>query len=314
MSRIATALCLSWALAQAAAAEPLAVADSLYQEKESAIAFDPDGGRGLVVYAVNGYVYGRYVDAEGRPTAAPSFGIFPVAHPAGGRSYSTPSVSFKRGQNRFVVAAAETETRMINTRDGAIPWTLPSGIATTAFNADGTRAANRFLRTPVASIARQEARPVIVADDLDDSCCIAVAWEDQTFSDRFYVQRLDADLTPVGAIAELAAPGADRIANLQGVYELSRDRFTFVYDLVDTASRRFIATTSLGAFTGTSVRHRTIAERSGTGERVDDLPRGTPALAFSSRLDTYVVAWRQADYLRAAFFSPDITGTVSTST
>lgn len=313
MSRTLMGLCLIWALLQTATAAPLPVANSLAIEKESAIAFDPDGQRGLVVFVQNGYVYGRYVDSAGRPTAAPVFGIFPVLHPTRDRSYSKPSVTFKRGQNRFVIAAEETETRIINLPDGPLALTLPSGIAVTAFNNDGSRAGNRFLRTPIASAARNEKRPVVVADELSDDCCIAVAWEDEAYAHKFYVQRMNADLLPQGAIAELAPTGADRIANVAAVYELSRDRFTFVFDMVDTSARRWVATSSIAAYTGGSVRSRTIAERTGHGERSTELPRGTPTLVHSEGLDTYVVAWRLGNGLRAAFLPPDITGTVSSS-
>jgi hypothetical protein len=307
MLRVLMGLCLACVLMQPVYSAPLPLANSLASEKESAMAFDPVAGRGLVVYAVNGYVYGRYMDANGRPAAASDFGIFPVAFPAPGRSYSTPSVTFKRGQNRFVIAAAETETRIINSADGPISFTLPSGIAVTAFNSDGTRANSRFMRTPIASIARSEKRPVVIADDLDDECCIAVAWEDEAFSRNFYVQRMNATLEPQGAIAQLAAPGAERIANVAATYDLSRDRFTFAYDMVDATSRRWIATTSMLAFTGGTVRHRSIAERVGHGERSADLPKGTPAIVPSDGLDSYVVAWRANNFLRAAFLSPDVT-------
>ncbi len=313
MSRMLMGLCLAWAMLQTAEAAPLPVANSLAIEKESAIAFDPDGGRGLVVFVQNGYVYGRHVDAMGRPTSAPVFGIFPVVHPTRDRSYSKPSVTFKRGQNRFVIAAEETETRIINLPDGPLALSFPSGIAVTAFNSDGSRAGNRFLRTPIASAARTEKRPFVVADELSDDCCIAVAWEDEAYAHKLYVQRLKADLSPQGGISELAPTGASRIANVSGTYELSRDRFTFVFDMIDSSGRRWIATSSMGAFTGASVRSRTIAERVGHGERSGDLLRGTPAVVHSEGLDTYVVAWRLGTGLRAAFLPPDITGTVSSS-
>jgi hypothetical protein len=180
MSRILMGLCMAWVLLQSAVAAPLPLANSLDSEKESAIAFDPDGNRGLVVYVQNDYVYGRYVDGEGRPTATPAFGIFPVRHPTRNRSYSKPSVTFKRGQNRFVIAAEETETRILSLPAGPLAVTFPAGIAVTAFNGDGTRAASRFLRTPIASVSRNEKRPVVVADELSDACCIAVGWEDET--------------------------------------------------------------------------------------------------------------------------------------
>ena len=313
MSRILMSLCLAGALLQSAVAAPLPLANSLDVEKESAIAFDPDGNRGLVVYVQNDYVYGRYVDGEGRPTSTPVFGIFPVLHPTRNRRYSKPSVTFKRGQNRFVIAAEETETRILNLPDGPLALTFPSGIAVTAFNADGMRAASRFLHTPIASASRNEKRPVVVADEMSDACCIAVAWEDETYARKLYVQRMDADLLPQGAIAEIAPASAERIANIGAVYELSRDRFTFVYDMVDAASRRWVATSSMSAFTGGSVRSRTVAERSGHGERIGDLPRGTPTVVHSEGLDAYLVAWRVGNGLRAAFLPPEITGTVSAS-
>jgi len=308
MSKILMGLCLALAVFQPAFADVRPLANSLAIEKESAIAFDPDGNRGLVVYAQNGYVYGRYVDANGVPVGTSEFTIFPVSFPASGRSYSTPSVTFKRGQNRFVITAAETGTNVIYTHSGPISISAPRGIAVTAFNADGTRAASRFLRTPIASVARSEKRPVVVADELSDGCCIAVAWEDETFSRSLYVQRLDANLLPQGETAVLTPSGAERIANVAAAYELNRDRFTFVYDMVDATSRRWVATTSMLAFTGGEVRQLNLAERVGHGERSGDLPRGTPALTASVGLNKYVIAWRVGDFLHGAFFSPDIGG------
>jgi hypothetical protein len=235
-----------------------------------------------------------------------SITVFPVAFPSSGRSYADPVVTYKRGADRFVIAAAETSTQTLNLPDGPVSISAPSGIAVTAIGSDGTRAASRFLRTPIASVARHEKRPALIADSRSDRCCLAVAWEDEAYSTVFYLQRLDDGLVPQGDIASIAPPTAERVSNVAASYEFSRDRFTFAYDLIDRTARRFIGVSSVTAMGGGSVRHLQVAERRST-ERRDELPRGTPSLAYADGLNSYLVAWRVDGTLNAAFVSQDVT-------
>jgi hypothetical protein len=277
------------------------VADSWSNESQPALAHDTTHDRSLAVWQSNGHIYGRFLGADGAP-AAPIFSIFNASSsPDDGRSYSEPAVTYKAGADRWYIAVTRTNSRYIH-NVGTISG--PGGIEVVAIDAAGLRVGfSRILRTPGVSVAKSEGRPTIAADPFA-TCCVAVAWEDTTFTNIF-LQRLDENAAPSDAIQTFAATGV-AMYNPAIVYEPQTDKFVLAFEGRAGSAFDEIRVARIGAEFGAPGTQRVIGART-TREARSPHPIAEPALAFNPQFTEFLVAWRDSGTVRAAFVNRELT-------
>jgi hypothetical protein len=293
------------ALASSVRADPpVPVAASDENENAPAVAYASDGS-GLLAYERRGRIIGQRLDAQGRAVGS-AFTVFPPPGLSSELSYANPDIGFHAPSGEFVIAAQESRTQRIWLPSGPLDWTLPSGIAVSSFDSGGSRRALRWLRSPGASVARNEARPVVAADAPGRTgsslSMLAVAWQDASLSSAVILQRLDHALNPIGAAQAIDLGLVESVHHLAVSNPRGLGQFTLVADVIQRGGERSITLVGQPYAAGSPALVRTLASRAERG-RLDQAPTGHPSVHFSPQINAYVAAWSDASNHWALRFS-----------
>jgi hypothetical protein len=276
-------------LAAEAAPEAFELSRFAGREVRADSAYNPIEDQYLVVWELNGAVWGKILEGWGGTVREP-FVIAGLA-PTFGVTYTQPSVAFKSPENIYSVVVKSSDP------GGPLPW---DSIILYRLKADG-----RLDDEPGHIAARQLARgpggtlgfPDVEADTFGTDCCLLAVWE--TVEGSLAGQRL----TGAGGLQGPALRLFDRgertplAFHPRIVYQRPADSFVVAFDRQDSVLASSVAVRSLPALGGEPAAPVTVAPLATAPPR-PGRPQGHPDLAYNAFADRFLVVWRDGPQVR----------------